>query len=362
MKPIQVVIADDSYVIRAVLEMIIRSQPDMDVVGSVENGELALKEVEEKQPDILLLDIEMPVMDGITTLKHLFKKRNKTKVIVLSTLTAKHAPITIHALSLGAAAYLQKPTTQGNKKSIEEISAKLLDLIRNLNASPEVEKAAIEMVASSTRVNNDSTSQSPKAAVDSKPEIVVIGSSTGGPNALSQILADLTKPINVPIVIIQHMPLTFIPQLAKRLQDDTGVPVLVAEEGMVIEKGKIYIGPGDIHTEIKAGRGKNYELTLVDGPLEVFCKPSVNPLFRSAARLFRENVLGVILTGMGEDGLDGSRHVRKLGGKLIAQDSKTSVVWGMPKAVVSENLANQILPLEKIGASISFLTRKSNVN
>ncbi|TNE69800.1 chemotaxis-specific protein-glutamate methyltransferase CheB [bacterium] len=357
MKPIQVVIADDSYVIRTVLEMIIRSQPDMEVIGSVENGELALHEVEEKQPDILLLDIEMPVMDGITTLKHLFKKRTKTKVIVLSTLTAKHAPVTIHALSLGAAAYLQKPSTQGNKKSIEEISSMLLDLIRNLSGSPVIKHQ---------------TPSAPSAIVDKaveqardkvyKAEIVVIGSSTGGPNALSQVLGDLSKPLQVPVLIVQHMPVMFIPQLAKRLEQDSGLTVLVAEDKMPVEKGKVYISPGDIHTEVTVNSKKEPIIKLVDGPLEVFCKPSVNPLFRSVSRIFTDKTLGVILTGMGEDGLDGSRHVKLNGGKLIAQDSATSVVWGMPKAVVGENLADQILPVEKIGASISFLTRKKNVN
>lgn len=355
MKPIQVAIADDSYVIRTVLEMIIRSQPDMQVVASVEHGELALQAVEEKQPDILLLDIEMPVMDGITTLQHLFKKRTKTKVIVLSTLTAKHAPVTIHALSLGAAAYLQKPSTQGNKRSIEEISAMLLDLIRNLSGSPVI-KHAEQKVQELESVGNERSTKAFSA------DIVVIGSSTGGPNALSQVLSDLTKPVPVPVVIIQHMPVMFIPQLAKRLEQDTGLHVLVADKEMPLEAGKIYIGPGDIHTEIKQNKKQQLVLDLVDGPLEVFCKPSVNPLFRSAARLFKDRALGVILTGMGEDGLDGSRHIKKLGGKIIAQDSATSVVWGMPKAVVAENLADQVLAVDKIGASISFLVRRKHAN
>jgi len=351
MRPIQVAIADDSYVIRTVLEMIIRSQTDMVVVASVENGELALKAVEDKQPDFLLLDIEMPVMDGITTLKHLFKLRSKTKVIVLSTLTAKHAPVTIHALSLGATAYLQKPTTQGNKRSIEEISAKLLDLIRSLYGSPhhieEVENTA----------ENFPQTHSNEVY---KPEIVVVGSSTGGPNALSVFLKDIVKPLPVPLVIIQHMPESFIPQLAKRLSIDSDIDVQVVEQNMVLQKGIAYIGPGEIHTEIKVTESGKYYFDLVDGPPEVFCKPSVNPLFRTAARLFRKKTLGVILTGMGEDGLDGSRHVKKYGGRIIAQDSKTSVVWGMPKAVVAENLADEVLPIDSIGATVSqFLKRKN---
>lgn len=351
MKPIEIAIADDSYVIRAVLEMIIGSQPDMKVVASVENGELALKAIDEKHPDILLLDIEMPVMDGITTLKHLFTKRVKTKVIVLSTLTAKHAPITIHALSLGAAAYLQKPTTQGNKRSIEEISARLLDLIRNLFGSPHDVKPP----------SSEKEIESVHEAVQKRgrPEIVVIGSSTGGPNALSVVLQQMQKPVPVPVVIIQHMPDSFIPQLANRLTQDADIPVLVASQHMQLEPGYVYIGPGDIHTEIRVSDKGTYFFELVDSPPEVFCKPSVNPLFRTAARLFRHKTLGVILTGMGEDGLDGSRHIKRLGGRMIAQDSQTSVVWGMPKAVVAENLADEVLPLEKIGAEISnFLQMK----
>jgi two-component system chemotaxis response regulator CheB len=349
MKPIQIAIADDSYVIRTVLEMIIRSQPDMLVVASVENGELALKAIEEKQPDFLLLDIEMPVMDGITTLKHLFKLRTKTKVIVLSTLTAKHAPVTIHALSLGAAAYLQKPTTQGNKRSIEEISAKLLDLIRSLYGSPH---DIVEVDA------NPSVQTSLSKEVQT-PEIVVVGSSTGGPNALSVFLKDIVKPLPVPLVIIQHMPESFIPQLAKRLSIDSDLDVQVVEQNMVLQKGIAYIGPGEIHTEIRITESGKYYFDLVDGPPEVFCKPSVNPLFRTAARLFRSKTLGVILTGMGDDGLDGSRHIKKYGGRIIAQDSKTSVVWGMPKAVVAENLADEVLPIDSIGSTVSqFLKRK----
>jgi two-component system, chemotaxis family, protein-glutamate methylesterase/glutaminase len=348
MKQIQVVIADDSYVIRAVLEMIIRSQPDMRVVASVENGELALKEVESKSPDFLLLDIEMPVMDGITTLKHLFKLRSKTKVIVLSTLTAKHAPVTIHCLSLGAAAYLQKPTTQGNKRSIEEISSRLLDLIRSLHSSP------IDLEI------NESPFKKPEPETSEfiRPEIVVVGSSTGGPNALSVFLKDLAKPLPVPLVIIQHMPESFIPQLAKRLSIDSNIDVQVCEQNMVLQPGVAYIGPGEIHTEIKVSDKGKYYFDLVDGPPEVFCKPSVNPLFRTAAHLFRKKTLGVILTGMGEDGLDGSRQIKKFGGKIIAQDSKSSVVWGMPKAVVAENLADEILPIDQIGNTVSQYLKK----
>lgn len=354
-KQIHVMLVDDSAVIRGALTRIIETDPAIRVVSSLSNGEMAITAAASKKPHIIILDVEMPVMDGITALPKILQASPQSKVIMFSTLTEKGASVTIKALSLGAVECLVKPSVSQTIGEGSEFRKHLLETIKTL--VPEEQRIPTD---AGTGTGDAAPLPPPRPAPPSviqlrkdpavykgKPSILAIGSSTGGPQALFNVTKHFRN-FNIPIVITQHMPATFTKILAEHITTQSGVPAFEGQEGMAVENGKIYVAPGGFHMKI-VQEGGTLRVRLDNGPPENFCKPSVDPMFRSVIDIFGSRVLGVILTGMGNDGLNGVRRLVELHGRAIAQDEATSVVWGMPGAVARAGLCSEVLPLDEVG-------------
>ncbi len=340
MSKISVLLVDDSSVIRGVLSRILETIPDVEIVGSVSNGQMGVTIAQTRQPDVVILDIEMPVMDGLAALPEILKHSPKSKVVMCSSLTAKGADITMKAMALGAVECIVKPSSAQETGPNSLFQTTLINLVRSLGAkSSSVQSRAQSAVESMQRS---------VANMGEKPHILAIGSSTGGPQALFQTLKDVGK-LTIPIVITQHMPATFTTILAKHIGQQTGLESFEGAEGMVVEAGKVYVAPGGKHMLFERS-GTQIKIKLDDGPVENFCKPAVDPMLRSLISLYGSKILCVILTGMGHDGLEGSRLLKDKGGRIVAQDEATSVVWGMPGAVTKANLCSAVLPLNDIGS------------
>ncbi len=352
---ITVLLADDSSVIRRALSMMLETDPNIEIIASASDGKSAASLAKIKKPDILILDVEMPVMDGITALPEILKNSPNTKVIMCSSLTEKGADTSIKAMALGAVECLVKPTGAEAAKPDSPFKKKLISTVKTLvplKSAPSVAQstATARPLPSQAPVKKDAeiTLRDDKSAYKGKPDILAIGSSTGGPKALFHVLKDIGK-LDIPIVITQHMPATFTKILAEHLTQQTGIPAHEGEEGMVVQSGNIYVAPGGKHM-IFEKQGTQLKIKLNDGPQENFCKPAVDPMMRSLVDIYGNKVLGVILTGMGSDGEKGSQYLVDKGGRVIAQDEETSVVWGMPRAVAEAGICSKILPLQDIGS------------
>ncbi len=342
--PVRALVVDDSAVVRGLLSRALSADPGIVVAGTAMHGELALAFLRRSPADVVVLDIEMPVMDGIATLKRLRSEFPEVRVVVASSLTQAGAKTTIEALALGAAGCFAKPEARSLSESVDGLLAELIPLVKALGPHGAGRRTMPERALPQPR----------PAARRTSPRIVVIGSSTGGPAALREVLTALPSGFPLPIVIVQHMPPTFTALLAQHLAKDTGRPCVEAADGQPILAGRTLVAPGDHHLELSQS-GDGVVAALNRSAPEHHCRPSVNPLFRSAARLYGRSVLAVMLTGMGDDGIEGTRLVASQGGRVIAQDEATSVVWGMPGAVVRENLADDVLPLAEIGPRIERL-------
>lgn len=348
---IRVMLVDDSAVIRGILSKTLESDPAITVVSSVANGEMALSIVKKADPNIIILDVEMPVMDGLTALPQLLKACPSTKVIMFSSLTEKGASVTLKAMTLGAVECLVKPNSTQDTGAGSAFQKNIVDLIKGLVPQHARTPAAdARTAAPPPRTTAKITLQQGLNIYLGKPSIVAIGSSTGGPQALFEVIKSC-KGLNVPIVITQHMPATFTKILAEHIQQQTGVLTHEGAEGMPVQAGNAYVAPGGFHMKIISSGGA-LKITLDNGPPENFCKPAVDPMFRSLIEIFDKKVLGVILTGMGHDGLAEGKLLVEKGGRLIAQDEATSVVWGMPGAVATAGICNAVLPLPEIGPHI----------
>ncbi len=341
---VRVMIVDDSTVLRGLMRRIVERDGDCEVVASAADGRQALAELKRHEIDVILLDIEMPIMDGMTALPQLLETSPGTKIIMTSTLTLKGAEVTMRALDLGAADFVPKPTSGRASARVESMAEILLKKIRTHAAQrSKVQKPQPQGAATPLRTRTSNSTV--------PVEIVVIGSSTGGPNALEQVMSALPESVNCPVLITQHMPPMFTTILARRLDGLTGRKCCEAETGMPIEAGCTYLAPGDFHlTVAKAGARLTLELNQ-EAPVH-FCRPAVDVMFRSVAEHYQGRALAVVLTGMGEDGRDGVAEIVRAGGQAICQDEATSVVWGMPGAVAKAGLASEILPLEEIGPAI----------
>jgi two-component system, chemotaxis family, protein-glutamate methylesterase/glutaminase len=338
--PARVMICDDSAVIRGAIARMLEADPDIRVVAKVSNGQLALQALDSARPDVLVLDIEMPVMDGMAALPLLLKADPGLRVIMASTLTTRGAEIAMRALRLGAADYLPKPTSVGAQDDDlfrREIVQKVKGLARMRRRAPAA--ASPPPVASRP---------APRLA----PKLLAIGSSTGGPRALFTLVQGLGRTVNVPVVLTQHMPATFTPILADHITRLGALPCAEARDGEPLVPGRIFLAPGDKHLLIDGTR-----LRLSSDPPENFCRPAVDPMLRSAASAFDGRVVVAMLTGMGQDGLEGTRRVVDGGGAAIAQDEATSVVWGMPGAIARAGLCHAVLPLPRIAGKILELLR-----
>ncbi len=337
---IRVLIVDDSLVIRGVIARLLKAVPEVDVVGTVSDGAKAVARVKEGGIDIVVLDIEMPVMDGITALPKILEADRKVRIIMASTLTTRNADISIKALKLGASDYIPKPSSSeliGAADFKEELIRKIFALgakrLRLAQLTPADQNAPIRLCA--------------MGAV--RPKILTIASSTGGPKALHSFLGALPRHLEIPVLITQHMPPTFTGLLADHLMRDINRPVFEARDGDPVAPGTILLAPGDFHMRVVAQNGKPV-IKLDKEAKENYCRPAADPMLRSVVAHYGAATLAVVLTGMGSDGLEGCRRVTGAGGTVIAQDEASSVVWGMPGAVARAGLCSRVAPVEDLAA------------
>ena len=384
-------VCDDSAVIRGLISRNLESDPEIQVVTTVPNGQMAINALSRYPVEVLILDIEMPVMDGLTALPELIRAQPDLQVIMASTLTRRNADISMRALAAGAADYLAKPTTTMALNAAADFKTELAVKVKVLGAarrraaglrSPGGRRAPDTPHAPApAREPHHPTPHHPASAAPSAtqpatarpalraipggsrgpislrpmptemPEIVAIGSSTGGPQALFTVLGALKPGISQPIVITQHMPATFTTILAEHIERASGIPTVEGADGMPVQGGHAYVAPGDFHMVIEQ-QGAQRVIRLLKTPPENFCRPSVDPMLRSLTKVYGRKVFTVILTGMGQDGLKGGEGVIAAGGSLIAQDEATSVVWGMPGAVSMAGLCSAVVPLVEVAPLI----------
>ena len=345
---VRVMICDDSAVIRGAVARMLDGEPSVRVVARVANGRQALEELKRQPIDVAVLDIEMPEMDGMEALPLLLRADPNLRVVMSSTLTTRGADIALRALRLGAADYIPKPSTSAiNDDSFRrELIAKVTGLARLRRRAVAPALALAGAAASKLQL---------RPAPKLRPRLLAVGSSTGGPQALFTFVQGLGKSLPVPVVLTQHMPPAFTPMLAEHLSKLGGAPCAEARDGETIEAGRLYLAPGDRHLLVEAV-GPRLVARLSDGPPENFCRPSVDPMMRSAVAACGGAVMVVMLTGMGHDGLAGTREVVAAGGAALAQDEATSVVWGMPGAIAQAGLCHKILPLPMLaGATLDLL-------
>lgn len=349
-RPLRCLVVDDSALYRKVVRDVLAAIPGVEVVGVANDGARAVEQIEALRPDLVTLDLEMPRLDGIGVLRELQKKGIEVAAIMVSAFTASGAKTTTEALSLGAFDFILKPTTNSLDESILQLRHDLL---------PKVNAARLRGLATpGTRTAPPSTSSQrpaiptrrppPKLRLPNlRPEIVAIGVSTGGPQALTQLLPKLPANFPIPIVVVQHMPAMFTKSLADDLDKRCQLRVSEGTQGQPVRRGEIIIAPGGrMMRVVKQATGTVIQLT--DDPPERNCKPSVDFLFRSVASGYGASALAVVLTGMGDDGTLGAKQIKAAGGMVLAQDEATCVVYGMPKSIVENNLADDVLPLSQI--------------
>ncbi|MBL1422233.1 MAG: chemotaxis response regulator protein-glutamate methylesterase [Alphaproteobacteria bacterium] len=407
---VRVMIVDDSVVVRGLFSKWLSGLADIEVIAVHRNGKLAVDNIASDKPDVVLLDIEMPVMDGITALPLLLKNYPDTKIVISSTLTTRNAEISLKAMALGAVDYVAKPQGAGGLSGSPEFKAELIQKIRvfggvvdpvhaggagkaNFKASSAARSVIGSAGVSRARITSptspalnrgvasapgrdDRVMRAAKVAPSivgrarpsgvaakmhpistSLPKAIVVGSSTGGPPALIELTKSIAKDVDhIPIFITQHMPASFTKILAQHIAKATGRACKEAENGEAVKNGTIYIAPGGQHMSL-TGTGFSVKIKLDDGPQINFCKPSVDPLFMTAATIYKKSLLSVILTGMGNDGTPGAGQVINQGGTVLVQDEKTSVVWGMPGSAVHAGVVSEVLPLTKIGPKVSNIVR-----
>ena len=362
---LRVMVVDDSAVIRGLISRWIEAEPDMFVVASLRTGREAIDHVGRADPEVAVLDIEMPDLDGISALPQMLAKKRDLVIIMASTLTRRNAEISFKALSLGAADYIPKPESAREISAAENFRRDLIQKIRHLGLrrrgvktvphSPPLAPAATGVVAKPQPVAHAAAAHAPvvrRPLSAIQPRVLTIGSSTGGPQALMALVADIGPVIDkFPVLITQHMPPTFTTILAEHLARSSHRPAHEAVDGEIVKAGTIYLAPGGRHMRV-VRRGAEVAIALDDGPPVNFCKPAVDPLFSSAIDVWQGGVMAVVLTGMGSDGMRGGKEIVAAGGSVIAQDEATSVVWGMPGAAANAGICSAILPLGQIAPKL----------
>jgi two-component system, chemotaxis family, protein-glutamate methylesterase/glutaminase len=344
---IRVMIVDDSAVIRHLIRQALSQDSGIEVVASEANGAAALARIPQVKPDVVTLDIEMPEMNGLETLARIRKQYPRLRTIMFSTLTSRGAGATFEALSLGADDYVAKAASA---ESIEQ-SMRLLrtELIPRIKQFYQIEAPPGPLTRSP--LAGERTVTSPVR----KPRVLAIGVSTGGPHALSVVVSGLPAKFPLPVLIVQHMPAIFTRILAERLQAVGTLQVAEADEGKEVVPGRVIVARGGYHMRVQR-MGVKTTVALDQGPHENSCRPSVDVLFRSVAECYGGDVLSVVLTGMGSDGLKGTQALKQAGAYSLVQDEASSVVWGMPGAIAQAGLADRIVPLEQVAAEIVRLT------
>ena len=364
---INILLVDDSAVARGMLTRVIEADPELRVVAAASDGEMAIALLKRNKVDVIILDLEMPKMDGMTALPHLLAIQPTVSIIISSNITRENAEIAFRAMRSGAKDYLSKPSTTSEMNSVMAYRRELISKIKAISsaakaglvkpnethwASPapevEVKKRTVADILASTRQPLKPVVLRPMPSRHDLPLVIAIGSSTGGPQALFTLLHELSDEINQPIFITQHMPATFTTILAEHIARISHRTCVEASEGMVVKNGQIYVAPGDFHMLIEQrSNGEKYIRIVKDEP-ENFCRPSVDPMLRSLSKVYGAKILTIILTGMGRDGQAGSRVVVENGGLVVAQDEASSVVWGMPGAVATAGLCSSLFPIQEM--------------
>jgi two-component system chemotaxis response regulator CheB len=364
--PFRVMVVDDSAVIRGLVTRALEGDAELRVVSSVGDGQMAVNALGRQPIDVIVLDIEMPVLDGIAAIPKLLAVDPNVKIIMSSTLTMRGAEVSMKALQLGAADYVTKPTSTREISGADAFRRELVQKVKVLAQAarrggtrnrPGLKAERLPpLPLPLRRAAGPAQVTLRPMPVGVHPDIVAIGSSTGGPQALFEVLGHLRGGLAQPIMITQHMPATFTTILAEHITRQCGIPCAEAKDGEPLKGGRIYIAPGDWHMTL-AQRGGATVVAVNQDPPENFCRPAVDPMMRSIVKVFGRRVLAVILTGMGQDGMRGCQEVAASGGLVLAQDEATSVVWGMPGAAATAGTCNQVLPLKDIGPTIRKLTR-----
>lgn len=344
MRQVRILIVDDVAIVRRLVRDALAADPELQVVGEAADGIEALDKLPALRPDLLVLDYEMPGMNGLETLRQVRRTHPGVRVILFSTHTRYGAKLTLDALWMGADDYATKITANSPAEAMRCVQSELVPKIKALCADPA--PGTGEPVHASPRA-----SAGPAGAPAQRAEILAIGASTGGPKALATILETLPPDLPIPIVVVQHMPALFTRSLAERISSSTPHRGAEAADGTPLAPGTVWIAPGDRHLVLER-HGVEVRLVTNSDPPENSCRPSVDPLFRSVAEIYGAGALGLVLTGMGQDGLRGARRIRDAGGRILVQDEPTSVVWGMPGAVARAGLADAIVPIGGVAAEI----------
>jgi len=355
-------VVDDSVVIRGLISRWVNAEPDMEVAASLRTGLDAVNQLDRVKPDVAVLDIEMPELDGISALPQLLAKKRDLIIIMASTLTLRNAEISLKALSLGASDYIPKPESTREASAAEIFHHDLIQKIRAFGAKVRRAQHAIASPSLAPAADRHAPAARPavthpalvkRAFGTQAPRVLVVGSSTGGPQALMTLVTELGPVIDrCPVLITQHMPPTFTTILAEHLARSSRRPAHEGIEGEPVKPGHIYLAPGGRHMRV-VRRGAEAVIALDDGPAVNFCKPAVDPLFTSAIDVWQGGVLAVILTGMGSDGMRGGKEIVAAGGSVIAQDEASSVVWGMPGSAANAGICAAILPLNQIASKVA---------
>jgi two-component system, chemotaxis family, protein-glutamate methylesterase/glutaminase len=352
---IKIIIADDSAFMRRLLSDLFLQEPDFMVLDTASNGKDAINKIKHLKPDLVTMDVNMPIMDGLTALEHLMKD-HRVPVVMISSLTKDGADATIKALSLGAVDFIEK--VSGPISSIASIKDEILSKCRaavNANVTKPLIVANINQVINKL-IPFKGNIKSMIVSNHASEKLIAIGTSTGGPRALQQIITQLPRELPCGVVIVQHMPAGFTKSLADRLNTLSQLDVKEAENNDIIESGKVFIAPGNYHMTIE-NQGEDRVIRLNQNPPVASHRPAVDILFESVAK-FGNKIIAVVLTGMGSDGAKGMQYIKKTGGYSIAEDQNTAVVYGMPKAVVELGLADKVLPIDSIAAELVQLARK----
>ena len=350
---IRVMLCDDSSTMRRLIKTALKKEPRLQVIFEAKHGREAVDNLATAKPDVVVMDIEMPVMDGIDATKAIRQRSATLPIVMFSSLTAKGAEATLDALSAGANDFAMKPAAAGHidialRKLQSDLIPKLLQHVASASRKPGQTSRSS---SSTTAIGQRTTSPVPASPTFAPSKIVAIGVSTGGPDALVKLLSGIPKSFPVPILITQHMPPVFTTLLAERLSSQSGHQVVEAKNGELVKPGRVLLAPGDFHMTVRKS-GPQMVVHLNQDAKENACRPAVDPLFRSIAECYRKTATAVVLTGMGSDGALGSKAIKSNGGRIVIQDEPTSVVWGMPGKVFSTGLADSVLPLSQIAAEL----------
>lgn len=352
---IRVMVVDDSVVIRRLVTQALEQDPMIEIVGTASNGAIGLQRIPQFTPDVITLDIEMPDMNGLEMLRRIRREFPHLRVIMFSTLTERGAAVTMQALTLGADDYVTKASNEGSlDRSLARLREEMIPKIKQFFREAAAPAAAVPAPSSAVAVPVTGK-KPPVPQMMLRPKVILVGVSTGGPAALAEMLPSFPASFPLPILLVQHMPPLFTRLLAERLNATCQLAVEEAKESDLVEPGRILIAPGDFHMKV-ASRGGAVRVCLDQSPRQNSCRPAVDALFVSASELYGGAVLAVVLTGMGQDGLHGAKLLKAQGARVLAQDEASSVVWGMPGAVVHAGIADRVLPLDKLVPEILSVT------